>query len=167
MASERQILANRANALKSTGPRSAAGRMRSSLNAYRHGLSLPITLDPLVRAEIEAVAQAIAGETAGEDQLEAAKAFAEAQFDLKRIRDTRVAATPVVLDEMFEPRVLTDLCALDRYERLARARRRLAVRRFKESIERENASSDSDRTKPIYLRPACAATADSTSPCNF
>jgi hypothetical protein len=38
-------------------------------------------------------AQALAGATASEDQLRAAKAFAEAQFDLKRIRDTRLAAT--------------------------------------------------------------------------
>jgi hypothetical protein len=132
MASDKQIAANRANALKSTGPRSAVGRWKSSRNAYRHGLSLPITLDPQAQAEIEAVAQAIAGEPAGEDQLQAAKAIAEAQFDLKRIRATRTAATPSVLDELPDSKVLTGLCALDRYERLARARRKLAIRRFKE-----------------------------------
>ena len=132
MASDKQIAANRANALKSTGPRSAAGRMRSSRNAHRHGLPLPITLDPQAQAEIEAVAQAIAGEPAGEDQLQAAKAIAEAQFDLKRIRATRTAATPSVLDELPDSKVLTGLCTLDRYERLARARRKLAIRRFKE-----------------------------------
>jgi hypothetical protein len=130
MASEKQILANRANALKSTGPRSAAGRMRSSLNAYRHGLSLPMTSDPQAQAEIEAVAQAIAGATASEDKLRAAKAFAEAQFDLKRIRDTRLAAAPVALEGMRDPRVMSGLAALDRYERLALSRRKLAVRRF-------------------------------------
>jgi len=130
MASEKQIAANRANTMKSTGPRTAAGRMKSSRNSYRHGLSLPITLDPQMEAEIELVMQAIAGETASEDQLEAAKAFAEAQFDLKRIRATRAAATPRVLGERPDPKVLTGLCALDRYERLALARRKLAIRRF-------------------------------------
>ncbi len=132
MASDKQIAANRANSRKSTGPRTAAGRWKSSRNAYRHGLSLPITWDSQAQAEIEAVAQAIAGEPAGEDQLQAAKAIAEAQFDLKRIRATRTAATPSVLDELPDSKVLTGLCALDRYERLARARRKLAIRRFKE-----------------------------------
>ena len=39
MSSERQIAANRQNALKSTGPRTQAGKLRSARNAYKHGLS--------------------------------------------------------------------------------------------------------------------------------
>ena len=39
MASEKQIAANRRNATNSTGPRSAAGKTRSSMNALRHGLA--------------------------------------------------------------------------------------------------------------------------------
>jgi hypothetical protein len=38
MATERQILANRANAAKSTGPRTARGKKISSQNATVHGL---------------------------------------------------------------------------------------------------------------------------------
>lgn len=37
MTSERKALANRRNALKSTGPRTAAGKARSSRNATKHG----------------------------------------------------------------------------------------------------------------------------------
>jgi hypothetical protein len=39
MASRKQIEANRRNARKSTGPRTAAGRATSSRNALRHGLT--------------------------------------------------------------------------------------------------------------------------------
>lgn len=39
MATERQIIANRQNALRSTGPRSLGGKERSSQNAIKHGLT--------------------------------------------------------------------------------------------------------------------------------
>ena len=38
MASEKQILANRANAKRSTGPKTAAGKHKSSKNALKYGL---------------------------------------------------------------------------------------------------------------------------------
>ena len=39
MATDKQTAANRINAQKSTGPRSAAGKMKSALNAGKHGFS--------------------------------------------------------------------------------------------------------------------------------
>ena len=44
LATEKQIAANRANAKRSTGPRTAAGKLKSSRNAYRHGLSSSMPL---------------------------------------------------------------------------------------------------------------------------
>jgi hypothetical protein len=46
MTSEKQMLANRQNALQSTGPRSAAGKGVSSQNATRHGLRAESTVIP-------------------------------------------------------------------------------------------------------------------------
>jgi hypothetical protein len=39
MSSDRQITANRANAKRSTGPKTIVGKIRSSRNALKHGLS--------------------------------------------------------------------------------------------------------------------------------
>lgn len=59
-ASPQRRQANRRNALRSTGPKSAAGRRRSSSNSVSHGLSAPIAadaLDPLLNAVAELIAQ--------------------------------------------------------------------------------------------------------------
>jgi hypothetical protein len=44
MTSPRQLKANRLNALVSTGPRTMAGKRHSSVNALRHGLTVPVEL---------------------------------------------------------------------------------------------------------------------------
>jgi hypothetical protein len=59
--SARKLRANRANSLRSTGPKSAAGRARSAQNARRHGLGTPVLSDPALSAEVEIMAQRIAG----------------------------------------------------------------------------------------------------------
>jgi len=43
MISEKQLEANRSNALLSTGPRTDAGKKRSSMNALRHGITGQVT----------------------------------------------------------------------------------------------------------------------------
>lgn len=59
MTSERKIAANRANAQRSTGPRSTAGKLKSAQNALRHGLAAR-TIDPtLNQAAAELAAQLI------------------------------------------------------------------------------------------------------------
>jgi len=47
MATERQIAANRKNAMWSTGPRTEAGKGRSRRNAFRHGLTAETVVDVL------------------------------------------------------------------------------------------------------------------------
>lgn len=87
MPSERQIAANRQNALKSSGPRSSAGKRRSSANALRHGLSQISS----VRAgeDIEALARLLVGPNADQETLDHARSVVRAQLDLIRIREIK------------------------------------------------------------------------------
>jgi hypothetical protein len=130
MATKKQIAANRANAKRSSGPKTAAGRLKSSRNAFRHGLSLPLSADPLTHAKIELLARAIAGKEPTEEQLVAAMMVAEAQLDVMRIRTTRAETTPTLTDAILNQHAVRKQCALDRYERLALRRRKFATRRF-------------------------------------
>jgi hypothetical protein len=90
MASERQIAANRGNARNSTGPRSTSGRKRASQNAFRHGLTKPISSAEFDR-EVESRARQIAGDTEDQITIELARDAAEAEFELARVRRVRVA----------------------------------------------------------------------------
>ena len=87
--SERKIRANRANAQASAGPKTAQGRTRSARNALRHALSLPVCSDPTWSEEVEALAREIAGTDANAELQELARRVAEAQIDLRRVRDAR------------------------------------------------------------------------------
>ena len=87
--SDRKIRINRANARASTGPKSTQGRTRSARNALRHGLSLPIYSDRALSEEVEALAREIAGLDANAEMQELARRVAEAQIDLRRVRDAR------------------------------------------------------------------------------
>jgi hypothetical protein len=87
MATAKQIEANRRNAKRSTGPRTASGKSKSSRNALRHGLSLPLTIDGSTMAEIDELARLLAhGEI---DNTTATVEVAAAQVDLQRIQRIR------------------------------------------------------------------------------
>jgi hypothetical protein len=65
------------------------GRIRSARNALRHALSLPIYSNPALSEEVEALAREIAGLDATAEIQELARRVAEAQIDLRRVRDAR------------------------------------------------------------------------------
>jgi hypothetical protein len=65
MSSAKQIAANRKNAQKSTGPRTAAGKARASRNRRQHALSTISRNNPLFAQRIAAIARAICSETTG------------------------------------------------------------------------------------------------------
>jgi hypothetical protein len=89
LASERQIAANRRNACQSGGPRSWAGKQRARRNAYRHGLSVGIGTSPAFAKQLDSLARKIALET--ETDLKRARAVAEAELDLARVRRAKVS----------------------------------------------------------------------------
>jgi hypothetical protein len=97
MASERQIAANRCNARRSTGPRSGAGRKRSSRNSFRHGLAAGVTVNAERIKYVERLARKIAGATTDIVALEYAHAIAAAAFDLAQIRQVKLALISCVM----------------------------------------------------------------------
>lgn len=84
-----QWQANRANAHRSTGPRSRAGKSRSAHNARRHGLSIAVWADPALSAEAEALALELAGPAASLELQQWARIAAVAHIDVDRVRRTR------------------------------------------------------------------------------
>ena len=91
MASERQIAANRLNARKSTGPRSGAGKKRASGNAYRHGLSLHIISTAALAEQLDKLVREIAGDSEDAILHDRARAVAQAELELARVRRAKVA----------------------------------------------------------------------------
>ncbi len=88
MISDKQLEANRSNALLSTGPRTDAGRKRSSMNALRHGITGQVTTmtdeDRAAHDKLsQALIQSLAPEGAMEVQL--AQRIATDSWRLNRI----------------------------------------------------------------------------------
>ena len=88
MTSPRRLHANRVNARVSSGPRTAAGKAQSRLNAFCHGLSVSVLADAVLAAEVADLAQKIAGNVNGELK-QLAYRIAEAHIDLIRVRRVR------------------------------------------------------------------------------
>ena len=89
MSTARKVRANRANAEASTGPKSAQARARVARNALRHALSVPLYSDPGLCGEVQALAREIAGPDPDDEIQELARRIAEAQVDLRRVRNAR------------------------------------------------------------------------------
>jgi hypothetical protein len=89
VASQRQISANRRNAQKSTGPKTALGKKRSSKNAYIHGLSLPACT--VGSQQLEELVRLFAADASDGTILGLAESAADALADLERVRNVKTA----------------------------------------------------------------------------
>lgn len=144
MTSQKRIEANCRNAKRSTGPRSSAGKQRSSRNAVRHGLAVPIWQDQKLAQNALDLFESIRSETGDEPAvLACARAIAEAHAELMRARalqdellvEALAALTPSAANELTRRRrarpleaSLKETRSLDRYERRALSRRKFAIR---------------------------------------
>jgi hypothetical protein len=154
MVSQRKIETNRRNGRKGCGPRTATGKLRSRVNARKHGLSVSVLIDPKLQATTLQLAHAIVGSNADDRELAQALIVAEAELTLQRIRQARVTiiesamaktgawripdtmdtsapqptATGAELDAFIG--ALPILSNIERYERRAYSRRDKAVQRL-------------------------------------
>lgn len=91
MTTDRRLAANRQNAGKSRGPRSAAGKSRASRNALRHGLAAITHRSPLPKGDVEHLAHAICGGDRDQQLLGAALAIAENCLVRRAIKAQQIA----------------------------------------------------------------------------
>jgi hypothetical protein len=92
MTSERRLAANRENAKRSTGPRTARGKLRVRSNAVQHGLATTALRHPTLAIEVQRMAKAICGESKSQLQFEQALSIAESELILTKVRSTRFGA---------------------------------------------------------------------------
>jgi hypothetical protein len=166
-----KINANRANAKFSTGPKTTSGRLRSSKNARRHGLSTPVLLDPVLAEEVKTLALQLIRSLDNPCPIEAAYCLAEAEIDLKRIRkikhdlldrlnrthhpfktrSSKKRSAPnsdFSVSEKFEAGVsdlIEEMLLIDRYERRALARRKSAIRQFTIELQKDYSDATENR----------------------
>lgn len=149
MTSKRKIAANQKNALRSTGPRTANGKICASGNARRHGLSASQQHDPALSAQLDALARTFAGDASEPSQIASAFVAAEAEIHIRKIRAARTSVMTLMAARLANNSVLRavtecpdgagpgiaafemalpELEKIDRYERRARSKRKRALR---------------------------------------
>ncbi|MGB5901670.1 MAG: hypothetical protein WBH00_02375 [Xanthobacteraceae bacterium] len=127
MATAKQIAANRANAKRSTGPKTAAGKARSRRNAFKHGFSVDLELTPELAARFVDIQRKLVDAKASAERKMAAARFAQTQLQLVQIRQARRAAFARLQVDPEDSDAVRQLRSLDRYERYAVTRRRRAM----------------------------------------
>ena len=146
-----KILPNQHNARANISSKSVTRNARSSANARRHGLAVPIWSDPTLAAEATALAKHIAGAAASARVMDHAIEVADAQIEVVRVRRWRLdlmhqRLSLLLLEDPDDPAcelrgdaevslkkalIVSDLTPqlqlLDRYERRAVSRRNRAI----------------------------------------
>jgi hypothetical protein len=147
MISAKKLRANRSNAKKSTGPRTANGKSRTSRNALRHGLAGTLPSTASQSARVTQIADKLCVNDPFPYRYDEALMIAEMQVLIERIRMYRAAIIvsgnaqsegngglrTLALDQQDQRgfrKALPELARVERYEHRALSRRRRAIRRF-------------------------------------
>ena len=171
MSTTAQILANRQNAVHSTGPKTPEGKQVSSRNATRHGLSGAFNVLPHENAEeFDALAERIREEfqpgTENENFL--VDQMIQARCRLLRIQRLEALAFELILTEPGgnsdpDARILTAMCgggnALDKLQRYT-----MAAERSYYKAARELQNSRRVRNEPKSATPRLAAIQNEPNP---
>lgn len=130
MVSIKKREANKKNACLSTGPRTQAGKLRSSANARRHGLATALGDDPVRRQEIERLTQALASADNDPSFAAQARIIVECHLDLKRIRSAQHQACREIQESKIEQLELAVIQTIrfNRYTRRALSRRKTGLK---------------------------------------
>ena len=135
------------NTLKSTGPRTAAGKAHSARNSRRHGLTLSASAAPEFAQAVAGLGRAIAAGSKDPQVIALAMQFAAARIDIMRARRARVdllAAHP------FDN--IRRAAAIERYEAFARKQRKLAIGALAAATSPSRREEIAERTEPNPLR---------------
>jgi hypothetical protein len=114
MSSQKQIEANRRNAQKSKGPRTAAGKALASRNSRKHALSTISHNNPVSAQRIEAIAREICPETTNSALWQQALIIGMCTTLLVCVQAERIAPIEQSLGSTSAP--MTDADAADRAE---------------------------------------------------
>jgi hypothetical protein len=108
VATEKQIAANRRNALRSTGPRTPLGKARSRGNGIRHGLLSKAMADPALVAGAQQLAIRIAREHGQPDHCVEAHTVAEAELSILQARAIRTRLLNMSSSQMTTSSAVSD-----------------------------------------------------------
>ena len=163
--SEAMRRANRANALRSTGPRTAEGKARSRLNAAKHGLTGRGAVLPQEDARFSALEGALAERFAAAqaDELDCIREMAAAPWRIGRVPLAEAALFEAVLADAGNPlqaarTLVDDLLRIGRYASQAerayeRSQRGLMALQARRRAAEQRATAPRLRSNPQFCRP--------------
>lgn len=144
MTSARQRSANQQTARKSRGPRTAAGKLRASKNAIKHGLSAKTGSTKVERRRMDQVVLRLTAGSNDAWMIDKAQHVAECHLQLEKVK----ALVNQLIHQLLQTKDLDQVQAfsrrlikLERYETRARSRRKRALRDYLDiSLDRSPAA---------------------------